>query len=120
VDGTRPFEDRSKPQAVENGLTMMTLIDLDARNGMTMALVGQRIELTVAAILSGAINEFASLDLPRSHAVLPDFEVLDRDHTPVPAAPPSRRAVENCRLWSSLLYRDLTSRSTERHARDQC
>jgi hypothetical protein len=73
----------------------MTFVDLDARHSMAMAFVGQRIELTVAAIFAGTIDEFASPDFPRRHAVLPDIEILDHQHTPAPAAPPSCRAMED-------------------------
>ncbi|WP_352964800.1 hypothetical protein [Mesorhizobium sp. M1312] len=51
---------------------MMTFVDLDARHRMAMAFVGQRIELAVAAIFAGAIDEFPSLNFPRRHAVLLD------------------------------------------------
>jgi hypothetical protein len=36
VDRAGPFEDGGDPQAVERGLTVMALIDLDAGDGMAM------------------------------------------------------------------------------------
>ena len=52
VDRSRPFEDGGDPEAVEPGVAMMALVDLDARDGVAMALVGQRVELAVAAIFA--------------------------------------------------------------------
>jgi hypothetical protein len=50
---------------------MVARVDLDARHGVAMTLVGQRIELAVAAVLASAVDEFASPDFPRCHGDLP-------------------------------------------------
>jgi hypothetical protein len=41
VDRARPFEDGGDAQAVEPGVAMMAFVDLDAGDGVAMALVGQ-------------------------------------------------------------------------------
>jgi hypothetical protein len=45
----------------------MALVDLDARNRVAMAFVGQPVELAVAAIFAGAVDEFAPLEFPVGH-----------------------------------------------------
>jgi hypothetical protein len=39
-----------------------------------MAFVGQPVELAVAAILTGAVDEFSSFDFPRRHCAPPLFD----------------------------------------------
>ena len=51
-------------------VAVMAFVDLDAGDGVAMTLVRQRVELAVAAILAGAVDELASLDFPRCHGDL--------------------------------------------------
>ena len=67
VDRARPFEDGGDGQAVEPGIAMVAFVDPDAGDGVAMALVGQRVELAVAAIFASAIDQLAALELPISH-----------------------------------------------------
>ena len=67
VDRSRPFEDGRNPQAVELGLAVMAFINLDACHSVAMTFVRQRIELAVAAIFAGAVDEFETLI---SHGVI--------------------------------------------------
>ena len=67
VDRPRPFEYRRDLEAVEPGIAMMALVDLDAGDGVAMAFVGQRVELAIAAIFAGAIDQLATLEFPMGH-----------------------------------------------------
>jgi hypothetical protein len=74
VNRSGPLVDRRDPQAIELGVAMMSLVDLDAGDGMAMALVGQSVELAIAAIGARAIDEFAPLEFPHRHGCLHPFE----------------------------------------------
>ena len=70
MDRSRPFENGRNPQAVELGFAVMAFVNLDAGNRMAMTFVRQRIELAVAAIFAGAVDEFEPFNFPRRHGDL--------------------------------------------------
>ena len=59
VNRPRPFEDGCDTQAVEPRVAMVTFMNLDAGNGMAVALIGQPVELAIAAIFAGAVHKLA-------------------------------------------------------------
>src|SRR6185436_1931272 len=63
----RPLEDGGDAQPAQVGRAVLAAIDLDARHRVAMALVRQCVELAVAAVLAGAVDEFAAFDFPRRH-----------------------------------------------------
>lgn len=67
VDRSRPFENGGNPQAVQPGLAMMAFVDLDPGHRVAVTLVGETVELAVAAVRAGAVDQFATLDFPRCH-----------------------------------------------------
>jgi|tagenome__1003787_1003787.scaffolds.fasta_scaffold20701267_2 hypothetical protein len=64
VDGPRPCEDASCCQAVEAGVAMMAVNDLEGRQRLAFAVRRQRIELARTAVGAIAIDELARPDLP--------------------------------------------------------
>jgi hypothetical protein len=46
---------------------MLAFVDLDTRDGVAMALVGKSVELAIAAIFAGAIDQLAAFELPIGH-----------------------------------------------------
>ena len=64
VDGSGPFEDCSDLEAIEPGIAVMPLVDLDSCDRVAIALVGQRVELAVAAIFAAAVDELATAKFP--------------------------------------------------------
>ena len=69
VDRARPFEDGGDAQSVEPRVAMMALVDLDPSDGVAMALVGQRIELAIAAIVQVQLTSSRPLN---SHIAMID------------------------------------------------
>jgi hypothetical protein len=57
----------------------MAFVDLNAGDRVAMTFVRQRIELAIAAIFAGAVDEFESLDFPRRHRDLLRLEF--REHS---------------------------------------
>src|SRR3954453_3941132 len=95
VDRSGPFEDRADLQTVQTRVAMLSFIDLDSGDGVAMALIRQAVELAVAAIIAGAVDELASLELPIGHRS-PSFFVLPKLSYHVPRIGAA---------GSSLLYR---------------
>jgi hypothetical protein len=67
MDRPGPLEDGSDAQSIQAGVAVVALVDLDARHRVAVALVGQGIELAVAAVLAGAVDQLAPLEFPVRH-----------------------------------------------------
>ena len=97
VDGAGPFEQGCDAKAVEGRFAVMPLVDLDRGSGVAMTFVRQRVELAVAAIFTGAVDELASLEFPVGHgpSLLSDTQRRHSMAASVCAASGLRRSTAN-------------------------
>jgi hypothetical protein len=71
VNRPGPFEDGRDREAIQPRVAVLAFVDLDSGNGVAMTLVGQPVELSVAAIVAAAVDEFATPKFPERHASPP-------------------------------------------------
>src|SRR5262249_19467200 len=71
MDGTRPCEHAGNFETVQFDIAVKTGFDLEADNGLTVAVRRQAIELTRAAVGTIAVREFERANRPidRSHDI---------------------------------------------------
>jgi hypothetical protein len=83
MDRARPGKHPSKPQAIELGIAMVTLFNLDPKQGMAVPVRRQGIELAWAAVGAIAMGELSALDRPHRlrhghllSGILPDWAAI--------------------------------------------
>src|SRR5262249_29517739 len=64
VDRARPAEDPYEFQAIEPGRSVVTLLDLEAANGLAISMRWQSVELAGAAVGAVAVDELTPFDRP--------------------------------------------------------
>src|SRR5262249_40478838 len=64
VDGAGPAKDPHEFEAIESGRSVVTLLDLEAANGLAVTVRRQSVELAGAGVGGVAVEEFTALDGP--------------------------------------------------------
>ena len=71
MNWTRPAHHQSRLEAIETNVAVAALVGLVAHHGAAVAMRGERIELTRAAICAIAIDKLATFDRPFRHSYHP-------------------------------------------------
>src|SRR4051794_12881075 len=74
VDSARPFENGADLEAVERGVPVPALIDLDTCDCIAVALVRKGVELAWTAIFASAVNELAAAKFPSTSCGTPEAD----------------------------------------------